>query len=275
MNAALRLKRNETGFGVGYSIPSSGVPVQKSPKEREEARLRALNNTKIETEEKIAIGCAQKQIIGEEAEIASPQDDLGVKTENGKIIVSSLDVAKAFGKEHRRVLQDIRDIDCSKDFNEHNFVPVKYRDAKGEERPAYNMTRDGFTFLAMSFTGARAAQFKEAYIMRFNEMEDALRGEPQGKKALTIPDVSAQTPGKLYSPKEAAEELLLQGYRTFYDSLVKLGILVKVSHWHIPKPEYVRQGLFVVKKTRSYKLTLVTPAGLEFLRKKLGQALTA
>lgn len=43
--------------------------------------------------------------------------------------------------------------------------------------PMYLMTRDGFTFLAMSdagatgFTGARAAEFKEKYIAEFNRME--------------------------------------------------------------------------------------------------------
>jgi phage regulator Rha-like protein len=40
---------------------------------------------------------------------------------------------------------------------------------------AYNMTKDGFTFLAMGYIGSLAARFKEAYIQRFNEMEEALR----------------------------------------------------------------------------------------------------
>lgn len=46
---------------------------------------------------------------------------------------------------------------------------------KGEKRPMYYLTRDGFTFLAMGFTGRVAAQFKEAYINAFNEMEEMLR----------------------------------------------------------------------------------------------------
>ena len=40
----------------------------------------------------------------------------------------------------------------------------------------YYITRDGFTFLAMGFTGKIAAKFKEAYINAFNEMENKLRG---------------------------------------------------------------------------------------------------
>ncbi|WP_428029530.1 Rha family transcriptional regulator [Ancylobacter sp.] len=41
-----------------------------------------------------------------------------------------------------------------------NFELVDYRDAKGELRPAYEMTRDGFTLLAMGFTGKPARAFK-------------------------------------------------------------------------------------------------------------------
>ena len=66
-------------------------------------------------------------------------------------------------------------LDCSVDFNQANFGLVTYQDAKGEQRPMYYMTRDGFTFLAMGFTGKIAAKFKEAYINAFNEMEEMLR----------------------------------------------------------------------------------------------------
>ena len=38
-------------------------------------------------------------------------------------IVTSLDVAETFGKEHKRVLQDIRELGCSEEFGQHNFVP--------------------------------------------------------------------------------------------------------------------------------------------------------
>ena len=50
----------------------------------------------------------------------------------------------------------------------------------------YYMTRDGFTFLAMGFTGKVAAQFKEAYINAFNEMEEKLRSERCTKYAERI-----------------------------------------------------------------------------------------
>lgn len=94
-----------------------------------------------------------------------------------KVIVTSLDVAETFGKAHKDVLRSIRELGCSQEFNERNFTPVEYTDAKGEQRPAYAMTRDGFTMLAMGYTGDTAMRFKEAYIQQFNQMENLLRGK--------------------------------------------------------------------------------------------------
>lgn len=97
-----------------------------------------------------------------------------VLIQDGKAITSSIDVANYFGKLHKDVLRKIQAIECSQEFNERNFTPVEYLDCKGEKRPAYQMTKDGFVFLVMGFTGKKAAQFKEAYIKAFNEMEKAL-----------------------------------------------------------------------------------------------------
>ncbi|TNL01765.1 peptidase [Kosakonia cowanii] len=93
---------------------------------------------------------------------------------NGQAVTSSLAVADYFTKRHDDVLKKIRSLECSPEFNARNFAAVEYTDAKGERRPAYQITRDGFAFLAMAFTGKRAAQFKEAYITAFNQMENTL-----------------------------------------------------------------------------------------------------
>lgn len=93
---------------------------------------------------------------------------------NNRAVTTSREIAKAFGKLHKNVVRKIETLECSPEFNALNFEPVKYKDEKGEDRPAYNITRDGFTFLAMGFTGLRAAQFKEAYINAFNLMEAEL-----------------------------------------------------------------------------------------------------
>ena len=83
--------------------------------------------------------------------------------------------AEHFGKLHKDVLRAIRNLECSAEFNGRNFAPVDYIDEKGEPRPMYRITRDGFAFLAMSFTGKEAARWKEAYIDAFNAMEAKLR----------------------------------------------------------------------------------------------------
>lgn len=92
-------------------------------------------------------------------------------------IVSSLDVAETFEKEHRRVLQDIRELECSDEFREHNFVQSSYVNLQNKKQPMYLITRDGFTMLAMGYTGEKAMRFKEAYIKQFNAMEKALQGK--------------------------------------------------------------------------------------------------
>jgi len=93
----------------------------------------------------------------------------------GRVVANSRDVAAAFGKRHADVLRSIDDLDCSAEFNQRNFASVDYQDAKGEMRRSVDLTRDGFVFLVMGFTGREAAKFKEAYILAFNRMEEELR----------------------------------------------------------------------------------------------------
>ena len=93
---------------------------------------------------------------------------------NNQIVVSSKDLAEHFGKEHKDVLENIRNIlvaenSATKFFQETSSV---YR---GREFPFYLMNRDGFSLLAMGFTGKKALQWKLKYIEAFNEMEETLK----------------------------------------------------------------------------------------------------
>ncbi|WP_334470417.1 Rha family transcriptional regulator [Arsenophonus sp. PmNCSU2021_1] len=97
-----------------------------------------------------------------------------VTVHNGKAITTSQNVADYFAKLHKNVIRSIQLLDCSPEFNRLNFEPVNYIDSKGEKRLMYEMTKDGFFFLGMGFTGKKAAQFKEAYIAEFNRMEAEL-----------------------------------------------------------------------------------------------------
>lgn len=86
-------------------------------------------------------------------------------------VTTSLVVATYFNKRHDNVIQAIKKLDCSPEFRALNFQGAKYTDEQGKNRPMYRMSRDGFMFLVMGFTGKRAAQFKERFILLFNKME--------------------------------------------------------------------------------------------------------
>ncbi len=98
-----------------------------------------------------------------------------VTIENGRAVTTSVAVAEFFGKRHDNVIQKIKTLECSEKFNALNFKDVTYTDAKGEKRPMYQITKNGFVFLVMGFTGKKAAAFKEAYIAEFDRMEAELR----------------------------------------------------------------------------------------------------
>jgi len=98
---------------------------------------------------------------------------------DGQITTTSMQVAAHFGKRHDHVMRAIRNLvaEIPKDhapiFGE---VITEYTNGKGgtQQGPAYRMTRDGFTLLAMGFTGKEALQWKLAYIDTFNKMENEL-----------------------------------------------------------------------------------------------------
>lgn len=91
------------------------------------------------------------------------------------MFANSRDVAEHFGKRHDNVLRDIRGLDMSSKLRASMFEAVIIKDKYGRDLDAFDMTRDGFTLLAMGFTGAKALQFKLAYIAAFNEMEAKLK----------------------------------------------------------------------------------------------------
>ncbi|MGG6029460.1 Rha family transcriptional regulator [Salmonella enterica] len=93
-------------------------------------------------------------------------------------VTTSIAVANFFGKHHKDVLKKIRTLECSPTFTTANFCAVAITTQAGfdeRETEAYEMTKDGFVFLVMGFTGKKAAAFKEAYIAEFNRMEEEIR----------------------------------------------------------------------------------------------------
>lgn len=111
---------------------------------------------------------------------------------DGHVTTSSLDVARHFGKRHDDVLRAIRKLlaqlpaERARNFAE-TFIDVPGPNGATRSEPAYRITRDGFTLLAMGFTGARALEFKLAYLDAFNRMEAEV-----ARRALSAPDKTAQ-----------------------------------------------------------------------------------
>lgn len=108
--------------------------------------------------------------IGTSVAIATP--DLEII--EGQITTTSQQIAEHFGKRHADVIRAIRKLEAPDDFTERNFALSEFTDSTGRKLPAYRITRDGFTLLAMGFTGKEAMQWKVAYLTAFNKMEQEL-----------------------------------------------------------------------------------------------------
>ena len=94
---------------------------------------------------------------------------------HGRAETNSQHVAACFEKRHADVIRGIRSLVATEpSLSERNFAFTEYADSRGKMHPAYDMDRDGFTLIAMGFTGPKALRFKMAYIAEFNRMEAAL-----------------------------------------------------------------------------------------------------
>ena len=107
--------------------------------------------------------------------------------ENDKPMTTSRLIAKTFGKKHKDVLRDLKNLGTSDEFWRRNFAPSNYIDRRGKEQPEYHITKNGFAILAFGYTGEKAMQFKESYIERFDEMENALKTGAQFLKETNVP----------------------------------------------------------------------------------------
>ncbi len=120
-------------------------------------------------------------------------------------VTTSLKVAEIFEKEHRVVMKSIRNLTAQNYAVKKMFVEDSYLNSRNQQQPMYYMNRDGFTLLAMGFTGSKAMEFKLKYIEAFNKMEQIVRQElpqtPEEKLELTM-----QVTSRLNKRVDKAEE---------------------------------------------------------------------
>ena len=146
----------------------------------------------------------------------------------GKDITTSLIIASVFGKNHKEVLRDIQNLSCSKDFNERNFAPISYFDSMNREQRAYEVTKDGFSFLVMGYTGNKAGEFKEKFINEFNKRESLLKNDDYIiSRAISLLSERVKTLEEQVRQKALREAMPVEPIGERLDELIK--------HYHLNK----------------------------------------
>lgn len=208
--------------------------------------------------------------------------DIILSMQNGEPVVSSRQIAENFDKNHRDVL---RAVDNLKE-DVRNFAQMFFEstepDSYGREQRAYLMNRDGFTLLAMGFTGKAALEWKLKYIAAFNEMEKKLTEQPQLTRSQLLAtaliaaheeleekdkQIETMKPKALFADAVSASKksilvgemakLLSQnginiGQNRLFDWLRRNGYLIKDpkrSDYNLPTQRSMEMGLFEIKET--------------------------
>ncbi|RDF15305.1 hypothetical protein CNR30_01125 [Levilactobacillus brevis] len=173
-------------------------------------------------------------------------------------VTSSLQVADTFGKQHKHVLESIDKLAAENPATKSMFATGAYEN-RGKQYPMYYMNRDGFTLLAMSFTGDKALQFKLQYIKAFNEMEqqvkfqvpstlpEALRlAADQAEKISVLQPKADYTDKMLANPGLETTSVIAKNYgystREFNKLLHGLGIQYKQGKTWLLYAKYQNQG---------------------------------
>jgi len=95
-------------------------------------------------------------------------------TENNTMYTTTKDIAEKFGKQHKNVLQAVRDLVAGNSAAKNMFHEATYEN-RGKQYPMYLVNRNGFTLLVMGFTGQDALEWKMKYMNAFNRMEEMIR----------------------------------------------------------------------------------------------------
>ena len=215
--------------------------------------------------------------------IKTGNDLVKIENKDGKLMVSSRVVADRFEKQHKDVIRDIEKVSSqtSAENCANLFIESTYLDSYKREQKQYLLTRDGFSLLAMGFTGAKALEWKLEFIEAFNKMEEELRkrNQPQGKELLALAVLEAQRtieaqtalleeqkPKVIFADAvsashtsiligELAKILRQNGVKTgqnrLFEWLRKNGYLVrrKGTDYNMPTQRSMDLGLFEIKET--------------------------
>ncbi|MCM2441210.1 AlpA family phage regulatory protein [Agrobacterium vitis] len=148
---------------------------------------------------------------------------------DGHVFANSRDVAAVFEKRHDHVLRDIDKLAAdmnaiSAEEGGKDRLPNFGETVTSRPNPAggapiqsrsYDMTRDGFTLLAMGFTGSKALRWKLRYIEAFNRMEEALRSG-------TVPDTEVASERDIFVSSWDVAQTFSIPHRNVLDTIARL-----------------------------------------------------
>ena len=207
--------------------------------------------------------------------------DIILSTQNGEPVASSRQIAESFGKEHKNVMQAVANLVAENSAAKSMFYETTFEN-RGKQYPMYLMNRDGFTLLAMGFTGKAALEWKLKYIAAFNAMEKQLAERPQLSRAELMAQaliaaheelehkdakIAELTPKGIFADAVSASKksilvselakLLCQngvqiGQNRLFIWMRERGFLIKDpkrSDYNMPTQRAVEQGLFEIKET--------------------------
>ena len=175
-----------------------------------------------------------------------------VELDHGEVWTTSLLVADKFGKRHADVLRAVEKLECSPEFSERNFALTSAEVAQpnGGVRavPMYRITRDGFTLLAMGFTGKEAMQWKVAYLTAFNQMEAELLARTTRPHNPAI-DYDRISPAQAQDLKELVHAIVQANVQGFAETWARLQRKFRVnSYLELPAAQFDEARAYLLAK---------------------------
>lgn len=207
---------------------------------------------------------------------------INITNKDGKLTVSSREVAERFEKRHDHVLRDVEALlDQNPKLGADYFIESSYKAGTGKPYKQYELTRDGFSLLAMGFTGAKALGWKLKFIEAFNKMEETIKAPPlpHGKELLALAVLEAHEtienqerqikeliPKAVFADSVAASstsiligelaKILKQngvatGQNRLFEWMRQNGYLInrKGTDYSMPTQRSMEMGLFEIKET--------------------------
>jgi Rha family phage regulatory protein len=135
---------------------------------------------------------------------------------NQQAVTTSLVLAEAFDKKHKNVIQTIEaKINTAENsaLLKNMFVEDSYTASNGKQNKMYYLNRDGFTFIAMGFTGKKADEFKLKYIDAFNQMEEQIKNKSQFRLPTNLTEMTLMFNNVMQDQDKKIEE---QGKKVDY-----------------------------------------------------------